>query len=149
MTEEVRVFYILREVEMSKGAYPVILKKTGNEYYVEIPDFDTSTQGKDLVDAIEMARDAIGVMGISYEDKGIAIPEPNTISFSMSDGDIVTLVDVDFTEYRRKINNKAIKKNCTIPYWLSVEADKAGVNYSRVLQEALTSLLNVNYKYIY
>ncbi len=45
------------------------------------------------------------------------------------DFDIVALVDVDFAEYRKKVDNKAVKRNCTIPYWLSVEAEKVGVNY--------------------
>ena len=39
--------------------------------------------------------------------------------------------------------NKAVKKNCTIPYWMSVEADKAGINYSRVLQDAIYNILGV------
>lgn len=29
-----------------KGAYPIILKPTNTGYYVEIPDFDSGTQGK-------------------------------------------------------------------------------------------------------
>lgn len=57
--------------------------------------------------------------------------------------DIVTLVDIDFSEYRRKADNRAVKKNCTIPYWMSVEADKRGVNYSRALQDALSSLIGM------
>ena len=57
--------------------------------------------------------------------------------------DIVILVDIDFSEYRRKADNRAVKKNCTIPYWMSVEADKRGVNYSRALQDALSSLIGM------
>lgn len=122
---------------MKKGAYPVILKRTDDGYYVEIPDFDSGTQGKCIVDAIEMARDAIGLMGIDLQDDGKKIPEPNSQSFETEQGDIVTLVDIDFSEYRKKIDNRSVKKNCTIPYWMSVQADKIGVNYSRLLQEAI------------
>ena len=57
--------------------------------------------------------------------------------------DIVTLVDVDFVEYRRKVDNKAVKKNCTIPYWMNVEAEKAGINYSKLLQDAIMSVLGI------
>ncbi|MFR5703497.1 MAG: hypothetical protein ACLUD0_17630 [Eubacterium ramulus] len=60
--------------------------------------------------------------------------------FDYSDG-VLTLVDVDFEEYRRRMRNRAVKKNCTIPYWMSEEADKRGVNYSRLLQEALLAFL--------
>ena len=49
---------------MEKGAYPIILKRTDDGYYVEIPDFDIGTQGDSIAEAMEMARDAIGLMGI-------------------------------------------------------------------------------------
>ena len=93
---------------------------------------------------MEMARDAIGIMGIDMQDDGKVIPEPNTVEPVPEKGDIVTLVDIDFGEYRKKVNGRAVKKNCTIPYWMSVEAEKAGVNYSRLLQEAIISFLGLS-----
>lgn len=127
-----------------KGAYPIILQKTDNGYYVLIPDFDSGTQGDTIAEAMEMARDAIGLLGIDMEDDGKLIPEPYTAKVEPQENDIVTLVDVDFVEYRRKVDNKAVKKNCTIPYWMSVEADKLGINYSRLLQDALANILGLN-----
>ena len=47
-----------------KGVYPVFITVGSKYYLVRIPDFDIDTQGEDLADAIEMARDAIGLMGI-------------------------------------------------------------------------------------
>lgn len=126
-----------------KGAYPIIIKRTDAGYYVRIPDFDSGTQGETIADAMEMARDAIGLMGIDMEDESKTIPAPYSVRFVSEKEDIVTLVDVDFSEYRKKVDNRAVKKNCTIPYWMSVEADKVGVNYSRVLQEALSNILGV------
>ena len=93
---------------------------------------------------MEMARDAIGIMGIDYLDDGKVLPEPNTKEVESGADDIVTLVDVDFAEYRKKVDNKAVKKNCTIPYWLNVEAEKAGINYSKVLQDAIMRVLGIN-----
>lgn len=128
-----------------KYAYPIVLKKTDdNFYYVVIPDFDIGTQGEDIPEAMAMARDAIGLMGIDYEDDGIEIPKPNTVEFETEENDIVTLVDVDFVAYRKKVDNRAVKKNCTIPYWMSEAADKAGVNYSRLLQEAIVNFLGIS-----
>ncbi len=126
-----------------KGAYPVIIRPTDNGYYVDIPDFNSGTQGESIADSMEMARDAIGLMGIDLEDEKKAIPEPYSRKFETEKGDIVTLVDVDFSEYRKKQDNRAIKKNCTIPYWLSVEADKVGINYSRLLKEAIIRTLQI------
>jgi len=127
-----------------KGAYPIILQKTEDGYYVNIPDFEIGTQGDSIADAMEMARDAIGLTGVDMEDDGKTLPEPYTVKFEQEKDDIVTLVDVDFTEYRRRADNRAVKKNCTIPYWMSVAADKAGVNYSRLLQDAITNFLGLN-----
>lgn len=125
-----------------RAAYPVIISKTeDNFYYVSIPDFDIATQGTDIPDAIYMARDAIGLMGIDMEDSGRELPQPNSAQYKYDQGDIVTLVDVDFSEYRRKVDNRAVKKNCTIPYWLNEEAEKAGINFSKILQEALMNVL--------
>ena len=122
-----------------KKAYPVILSQ-GEKYIVAyVPDFEINTQGKDVADAIEMVRDAIGVVGIDMEDDGEFLPEPTAVSEIKVDSkaDIVTLVDVDFGEYRRKNDMRAVKKNCTIPSWLNFEAEKAGVNFSAILTAAL------------
>jgi len=129
-----------------KGAYPIILKQTDDGYYVKIPDFDIGTQGESIAESMEMARDAIGLIGIDMEDEGKDIPEPYTSAVTKEDDDLLTLVDIDFTEYRRKVDNKSVKKNCTIPYWMSVEADKEGINYSRVLQEAIANILGISRK---
>ena len=126
--------------------YPIIISKEKDGYYVSIPDFSISTQGECIADAIMMARDAIGLMGIDMQDDGKTLPHPNSIEYKVEENDIVTLVDVDFNEYRKRVDNRAVKKNCTIPYWLSVEAEKAGINYSRVLQEALISVLGITKK---
>ena len=128
-----------------KEAYPVILSKGKNFIVVYIPDFEINTQGKDIAQAMEMARDAIGIMGIDMEDDGESLPAPTPVSEirTDSDSDIVTLVDVDFQEYRRKNDMRAVKKNCTIPSWLNFEAEKAGINFSALLTAALKRELKI------
>lgn len=56
--------------------------------------------------------------------------------FDYSDG-LLTLVDIDFDAYRRKADNRAVRKNVTIPNWLNIKAEEMGINFSKVLQEAL------------
>ena len=56
--------------------YPVILSKEANGYFVTIPDFDANTEGETLEEAIFMARDAIGILGIEMEDEGEQLPKP-------------------------------------------------------------------------
>lgn len=124
--------------------YPVILSKDGEGYVVRIPDFRSVTEGKDLGDAIFMARDAIGLLGIELEDEGKELPEPYSRTIDKEDGDVETLVDVDFTEYRMRHDNRTVRKNCTIPYYLNVEAEKRGFNFSKILQEALAEKLGLS-----
>lgn len=129
-----------------KNAYPIVMTQGEEFIVVFIPDFNINTQGKDIPEAIEMARDAIGVIGIDMEDDGEALPEPSDfekIRTEIQTGDIISLVDVDFEEYRRKNDMRAVKKNCTIPSWLNFEAERAGINFSAVLQAALKNELNI------
>lgn len=124
-------------------AYPIIITPAEEGgFIVNIPSFNIGTQGEDITECIAMARDAIGLMGIDMEDEDKDIPEPIAIDKAiLKDNDITTFVDVDFAAYREDI--KAVKKNCTIPGWLNKKAEKAGVNFSKVLQDALIELLNV------
>lgn len=127
-----------------KNSYPIILTPDANGYTVYIPDFDIGTEGADLTDAIEMARDAVGLMGIDMEDDKKKLPEPSDITkVTKADGDIVTLVDVDFDEYRRVNDLRTVRKNCTLPSWLNYRAENAGLNFSQVLQNALMKELHL------
>ena len=127
-----------------KNTYPIILTPDSGGYSVYIPDFDINTQGDSLTEAIEMARDAIGIVGIQLEDDKKAIPAPSAISdISKKDEETLTLVDVDFAEYRRKSDLRVVKKNCTLPSWLCYEAEKAHINFSQILQSALKKELHI------
>ena len=142
-----------------KQAYPTFIVNTNDEsehpFLVCVPDMDVLTEGSSFTDAIEMARDAIGLAGISMEDHKQEIPMPSeqTIAIAKVQQDaeyidfskgILTYVDVDFSEYRRKIDTKTVRRNVALPSWLNYEAEHAGINVSRVLQEALINVLGVH-----
>ncbi len=138
-----------------KNVYPVFLTKTDTVVLVEVPDMEILTEGKDMVNAVEMARDAIELKCVSMEDEGMEIPLPSEIgvldankgTFAEEGMTVISLVDIDSGEYRRKIDTKTVRKNVTIPSWLNYEAEHAGINVSRVLQEALMNVLHVQRKY--
>ena len=130
-----------------KNAYPIDMTQGEKFIVVFIPDFNINTQGKDIPDAMEMARDAIGLIGIDMQDDGEALPQASSISdvqAQNSCGGIVSLVDVDFDEYRRKQELRAVRKNVTIPSWLNEEAERANLNFSAVLQNALKTELHIS-----
>ncbi|NLI91958.1 MAG: HicB family protein [Peptococcaceae bacterium] len=126
-----------------KKVYPVILTPSNIGYVVYVPDLDINTQGTDLANAIDMARDAIGLWGITEQDMGRSIPEPSLELPGHEPNQIATLVDIDFDAYRRANDNRTIRKNLTIPSWLNIQAEKAGVNFSQILQDALKERLGI------
>lgn len=127
-----------------KQAYPIIVKRDVKYCVVFIPDFELNTQGETIAEAMEMARDAIGMAGCYLMDEGREIPTASLLNNTVAEaGELLTLVDVDFSEYRRKHSNRAIRKNLTIPYWLNEAAEAAGLNFSAVLQKALKRELQI------
>ncbi len=125
-----------------KAAYPVILTPGEKFVIVYVPDFGINTQGTDYANAMEMARDAIGLMGIDLEDDGEAIPAASALqSVEVPEDGVITLVDVDFTEYRRRNEQRTVRRNVSLPAWLDAAAADAGLNVSAVLQAALKAAL--------
>ncbi|MCC8014471.1 MAG: type II toxin-antitoxin system HicB family antitoxin [Eubacterium sp.] len=132
-----------------KTAYPTFIAKSDNCYLVFVPDFKIYTEGSSFVEAIEMARDAIASKGITYENEGIIVPKPSdseeAISKAEAEADdifdyskgVLTYVDVNFSEYREKYDNRMVRRNVTLPAWLNYEAEKINLNVSKFLQEAL------------
>ena len=128
-----------------KYTYPAIFKpaKEGG-YNVEFPDLPGCfTCGEDLADAMLMAKDAIELWLWTAETDGIKIPKPST-NLTAQAPDFVNLIAADTLEYAKQYDNKAVKKNLTIPNWLNTNAEKAGVNFSQVLQEALKHKLDLS-----
>ena len=128
-----------------KYAYPVILTPEKDTVLAYFPDFNTGTVGESIADAIDMSADAIGLLGITMEDEGQTIPEPTPISQVRKENecDIVTLVSVDFAEYRRKNDTRAVRRNVSLPAWLDEAARSANINVSSILAAALKRELNI------
>ena len=137
-----------------KEVYQVIFTKLkkGN-YLIEIPDLDCLTEGKNLNDAIKMARDAIGIKGITLEDMGEKIPKASDKidikkgTFYNEGESIISYVDVDFDDYRRSIDNKMVRRNVTLPNWMDRLAEKEHLNVSKLLQDAISKLVG-NKRYV-
>lgn len=136
-----------------KQVYPTFIAQNADDFLVYVPDLDIYTEGTSFVNAIEMARDAIGLKGIDIEDEGQEPPAPSTPDqalqkakadaeiFDYSTG-ILTFVDIDFTEYRKQIDTTAVSRTITLPHWLDYEASKAALNLSAITQNALIEKLN-------
>ena len=130
---------------MAKYVYPAVLSPEGEMYNVVFPDIEGCyTCGDNLSDALTMAEDVLNFSLVGLEDGKEEIKAPSDMnSIPRKDGEIVTLIMADTDEYRRSISNIAVKKTLTLPSWLNVAAEKQGINFSRVLQEALKKELAI------
>ena len=132
--------------------YPVLFTQTNDDndtYLVEIPDMKGYTEGHGICDAVNMAKDYIG--GYLYKMEDSEFPVPSDIddlkisksAFSVAGRTFAAIVDMDIDMYRKKQNNRSVRKNVSLPYWLNEAAEKAHINVSRVLQDALIEKLNI------
>jgi len=127
-----------------KYIYPVILTAVDNGYIVSVPDLNIDTQGTDIADTLDMARDAIGLWGITQQDYGREIPTAANLKPSCTSDEIVALIDIDFDEYRRIHDNRTLRRNITLPAWLDEAASKANINVSGFIQSALKQHLKID-----
>ncbi|MGI6413193.1 MAG: type II toxin-antitoxin system HicB family antitoxin [Syntrophomonadaceae bacterium] len=130
-----------------KYVYPAIFKPLDSgEYFIKVPDLPGCiTEGKNLPHALDMAQDAISMWLCDAEDKNESIPTAsNVFDVTCEEGEFVNLIPVDTAEYRSLNDSKAIKKTLTIPNWLNTKAEKAGVNFSQILQTALKEHLGIH-----
>ena len=137
-----------------KNVYPVFFTQAKDVILIEVPDFGILTQGKNMNDAFDMARDAMELHCISLEDAKEDIPLPSELktlnasngTFALEGETFILLVDIDSEEYRRKTDTRTVRRNVALPSWLNYEAEKAQINVSRVLQEALINTLGLQRK---
>ena len=132
---------------MNKGktlVYPAkFTLEDDGAYIVDFIDFEgCSTFGDNINYAFEMAKEALGL----YLEDFKTFPSP-TLDFSnivLKNNEFISLVDIDIYEYRKKFNSKSIRKNVTIPEWLSKMAEEEDVNFSKLLQDALKQYLDID-----
>ena len=115
-----------------KVVYPVVFTKLEDGFMAYVPDMQINTQGDNLAEAIEMARDAIGMMGIDMEDEQKEIPMPSKAEdIAHEENEFVSFVDIDFKEYRRANDYRTVRRNVSLPSWLNVEAERLVLMYRR------------------
>lgn len=124
-----------------KYTYPVIFEKDEDKIGASVPDLPGCFSfGNDLSDAIEMIQDAMAMYLADCEDRNQKIPAPSDIKAIQTEG-TVSYVLADTKKWREQFDNRAVKKTLSIPSWLNKKAEKAGVNFSQILQEALIEKL--------
>lgn len=133
--------YIMRD----EYIYPAIFTYEDKGISIEFPDLPGCLPcAESIDDAVKNAREALGLHLYGMEEDGEEIPESTSVwKLKPKEGSIAMLIDVYMPPMRDRIRNHFVKKTLSIPYWLNVEAERKGVNFSGVLQDALKSYLNI------
>ena len=127
-------------------AYPAIFypdDERPGAYAVVVPDLPGCVSGGDtLADAIFMATDAASGWILDELEDGNPLPEASALEDVILEEDdgFVSLLALDMDSYAERYGKKAVRKNLTIPAWLNTFAEKRSINFSQVLQEALTGI---------
>ena len=115
--------------------YPAIFHKEETTYWVEFPDLKGCyTYGSSIVEAMEGAQEALAGYLLSLLEEGETIVAPSDISSYHPEDGFTSFVSCDINQYK---DTKAVKKTLTIPAWLNDRAVSMGLNFSKILQEAL------------
>lgn len=121
--------------------YPAICHFEDGGYWCEFPDLDGCfSQGDTELEIIENAKEALEGFVLSILEKGGKLPAASSItSINTNDGDFSTYISCDISS-----SGKFVRKNVTLPEWLSVRAEKAAINFSQTLQESLFNKLCIS-----
>lgn len=124
--------------------YTAVISESDGTFYAKIPDIDGCiTTASSLPEAIELITDALNLSLVVLEDEDITpnVPTPQS-EIPHGKDDILTIVQADTIKYRSMTDTKAVRKNVSLPAWMSNLADKRGINCSKVLQDALLAILS-------
>ena len=132
---------------MKKLYYPSVfhIAEEGG-FWITFPDIpECMSEGDNLEEAYKMASDALGLAITSRMEDREEIPTPSqitSIDLSENKDEFVAIIEFDLEEYRKKYSSRSVKKTLTIPEWLNKEATDRGLNFSKILQEALIKEIN-------
>lgn len=124
--------------------YTAIITESEGTFYAKVPDISGCiTTAGSLSEAISLITDALNLSLVVLEDEDIEPPQPTPQpEIVHGDNDILTVIQADTIQYRSATDTKAVRKNVSLPAWLANLADKRGINCSKVLQDALLSVLS-------
>lgn len=113
-------------------------------YDVFFPDFPGCVASGTTIDqAARNAKDALSMHYYAMEEDGEDIPEPS-VSLNTEDtaGNVVSPITIYPELLHEEYRNRRVKTNTTIPAWLKAAAEERGINFSRVLENALMGMIN-------
>ena len=119
--------------------YPAIFAFEEEGIAVTFPDLPgCNTCGDTQEEAMSMAQDALRGHLAVVEDHGDPLPGPSDIrTIQTKANEVLAFVEA----WRIPLRERTVRKNLTVPAHLADAAERAGINFSRVLTEALEERL--------
>ena len=133
---------------MQKDTYifPCIFKYRNANISIYFPDLDGCVSaGQDERDAFYNAKEALSLHLFGMEQDDDTIPEPSELKcLQLQHDQKAVLIEIFMPPFRARQANKYVKKTLTIPEWLNIEAERAGVNFSQILQNGIKDYLHIS-----
>jgi len=123
-----------------------ILYEDNGTISVFFPDLPGCYSAADtLEDAIRNAKEAMGLHLYCMEKDGEEIPVTTSLrDIKLEKNEAAHVIDIFMPPMRERIKNRFVKKTLSLPAWLADKADEAGVNFSKIFQNALMDYLDVS-----
>ena len=125
--------------------YAAILSYDEDGISIEFPDLPGCLSCADTSEeAAKNAKEVLGLHLWSLEKNNDTIPTPTVLSkLELEEKQIPLMVEVFMPPIRERQANRFVKKTLSIPSWLNAEAERAGINFSLLLQNSIKEQLGV------
>ena len=140
----------MKDMETKKNKLPAYYAYTAvfspdedGWWLVTFPDLERcATNAETLDEAIIQANNILeDYMAILERDTGV-IPEPTPFNnIAAPEGGMKQRIAVSMQGARRRWANKSVNRMVTLPAWLDQKGREAGLNFSQLLQAAVTEAL--------
>lgn len=132
-------------MKKDRYSYIAVFNIENDGISIEFPDLPGCLPCADTLDeAMKNAEEAMALHIYGMEQDGEEIPQPSVMTdIKHEPNEALAVVSVFMPPFRDKIVNRFVKKTLSLPAWLADEADKSGVNCSKVFQNALMDYLGV------
>ena len=128
--------------------YPAVFyPEDDGRFSVVFPDLnDLATYGDNLADAFAMAEEACGQYLFASLRDGDTLPAPSSLDTVAKDDKnaFVNMICVNLDVYARAYDDRVVKKTLSIPAWLNTACENLGINFSKVLKDALIAKLQLH-----
>jgi len=125
--------------------YPAVISIDPDGISIEFPDLPGCLSCADTIDeATRNANEALKLHMWGMEKDGDVIPTPTSLTdITLETNQMILLVEAFMPPIRERQANRFVKKTLSIPSWLNAEAERAGVNFSHILQNGIKEHLKI------